>query len=46
MPSIKQEKSSLEDSLNAAVATLKNKKVAIVGSCQSTLEELYLLNLE
>ena len=44
VPSIKQEKSSLEDSLNAAVATLKNKKVAIVGSCQSTLEELYLLN--
>ena len=44
VPSIKQEKSSLEDSLNAAVATLQNKKVAIVGSCQSTLEELYLLN--
>ena len=44
VPSIKQEKSSLEDGLNAAVATLKNKKVAIVGSCQSTLEELYLLN--
>ena len=44
VPSIKQEKSSLEDSLNAAVAALQNKKVAIVGSCQSTLEELYLLN--
>ena len=44
LPSIKQEKSSLEDSLSAAVATLQNKKVAIVGSCQSTLEELYLLN--
>ena len=44
VPSIKQEKSTLEDSVNAAVASLKNKKLAIVGSCNATLEELYLLN--
>ena len=44
VPSIKQEKSTLEDSMNAAVASLKNKKLAIVGSCNASLEELYLLN--
>ena len=44
VPSIKRGKSTLEDSINAAVASLKNKKLAIVGSCNATLEELYLLN--
>ena len=44
VPSIKQEKSTLEDSINAAVESLRNKKLAIVGSCNATLEELYLLN--
>ena len=44
VPSINQEKSTIENSVNAAVASLKNKKVAIVGSCNASLEELYLLN--
>ena len=35
---------SLEESISSAIDLLKDKKVAIVGSCQSTLEELYLLN--
>jgi NADH-quinone oxidoreductase subunit G len=44
VPSIKQEKSSLDQSIQAAAELLKDKKVAIVGSCHATLEELYLLN--
>ena len=44
VPSINQEKSTLEDSIKAAVESLKNNKLAIVGSCNATLEELYLLN--
>ena len=44
VPSIKQEKSSLEESISAVVKSLRGKKVAIVGSCHSSLEELYLLN--
>jgi NADH-quinone oxidoreductase subunit G len=35
---------NLEDSISSAIVLLKDKKVAIVGSCHSTLEELYLLN--
>ena len=44
VPSIKQEKTTIENSVNAAVESLRNKKVAVVGSCNATLEELYLLN--
>ena len=44
VPSIKQEKSSLDESISAVVKSLRGKKVAIVGSCHSSLEELYLLN--
>ena len=43
-PSIKQEKTTIENSVNAAVESLRNKKVAVVGSCNASLEELYLLN--
>ena len=34
---------SLENALNTASCLLKDKKVAVVGSCRSTLEELFLL---
>lgn len=44
VPSIKQEKTTIENSVNAAVESLRNKKVAVVGSCNASLEELYLLN--
>ena len=44
VPSIKQEKTTIENSVNAAVESLRNKKVAVVGSFNASLEELYLLN--
>ena len=44
VPSIKQEKTTIENSVNAAVESMRNKKVAVVGSCNASLEELYLLN--
>lgn len=43
-PSIAQEKSSLNDCISKALTSLTGKKVAVVGSCQATLEEFYLLN--
>ena len=43
-PSTNQQNTSFEDSVTSAVNLLKDKKVGIVGSCHSTLEELYLLN--
>jgi NADH-quinone oxidoreductase subunit G len=42
-PLVDQEKSSLEDALNATVASLRGKKIGIVGSCKSSLEEQFLL---
>ena len=43
-PMINQVKSTLEETVSSAVTLLKDRKVAIVGSCHSTLEELYVLN--
>ena len=43
-PLVDQEKSSLEDALAATLSLLKEKRVGIVGSCKSTVEEQYLLN--
>ena len=36
---------SLENTLNTASGLLKDKKVAVVGSCRSTLEELFYLSV-
>ena len=43
-PQIRQEETTLEEAISSAVQTLKGKKLAVVGSCNSTLEEFYLLN--
>ncbi len=43
-PLVDQEKSSLEDALATTLSLLKEKRVGIVGSCKSTVEEQYLLN--
>ncbi len=43
-PTISGEVSSLSAAMSAAVDLLRNKKVGIVGSCRSSVEELYLLN--
>ena len=43
-PSTNHQNTSFEDSVTSAVDLLKDKNVGIVGSCHSTLEELYLLN--
>lgn len=43
-PLVDQEKSSLEDALAASISLFKDKRVGIVGSCKSTVEEQYLLN--
>jgi len=43
-PLVDQETSSLEDALQVAIQSLAGKKVGIVGSCRSSLEEQFLLN--
>ena len=43
-PIISGEQSSLTEALIAAGDLLRNKKVGVVGSCRSSVEELYLLN--
>jgi NADH-quinone oxidoreductase subunit G len=43
-PIISGEQSSLTEALSAAGDLLRNKKVGVVGSCRSSVEELYLLN--
>ena len=43
-PTISGEQSSLTEALSAAGDLLRNKKVGVVGSCRSSVEELYLLN--
>jgi NADH-quinone oxidoreductase subunit G len=43
-PLVKQAESSLDIALSSAFETFEGKKIAVVGSCKSTLEELYILN--
>jgi NADH-quinone oxidoreductase subunit G len=43
-PLVDQEASSLDDALQVAIQSLAGKKVGIVGSCRSSLEEQFLLN--
>lgn len=42
-PNIAGESSTLADAISSASELLKDKKLAIVGSCRSTVEEQYLL---
>lgn len=42
-PNIDGESSTLADAISSASELLKDKKLAIVGSCRSTVEEQYLL---
>ena len=44
VPRIDQQATSLEDALQSAFHELKDKKIGIVGSCRSSLEEQFLLN--
>lgn len=43
-PLVDGNESSLEEALQNAIALLAGKKIGIVGSCKSTLEEQFLLN--
>lgn len=43
-PQVKQSESALDVAISSAFESFNGKKLAIVGSCHSTLEELYLLN--
>ena len=43
-PLVDREESTMEDALHSTVNALQGKSVGVVGSCNSTVEEQYLLN--
>ena len=43
-PRVRGADENLDQAITSAIDTLKGKKIAVVGSCHGSLEELYLLN--